>query len=126
MSGYEITYPLTTPSYTFVGKKPAAVLFGDERVEVKTWRQVYAVIIGRCNENPQHHEMLMYMRNKAAGKVRMFLSDKLDSMTSPLRIDDDLYGETHYGSATLMYILINQILAYTDFDFSGISVVLKG
>ena len=124
MSGYEITYPITIPTYTFVGKKPVAVLFGDERVEVKTWRQVYAVIIGRCNEIPQCHERLLYLRNKAAGKVRLFLSDKPDGMTRPLRIDEELYGETHYGSATLMHILLNQILVYTDFDCSGIQVIL--
>ena len=124
MSGYEITYPLTVPTYTFVGKKPVAVLFGDERIEVKTWRQVYAVIIGRCNENAQHHDRLMYLRNKAAGKVRLFLSDKPDGMTRPLRIDEELYGETHYGSATLMHILLNQILVYTGFDCSGIQVIL--
>ena len=118
MNGHEITYPLTSPTYLFVGRKPVAVLFGDERVEVKTWRQVYAVIIGRCNENPKHHERLMYLRNKASGKVRLFLSDKPDSMSKPYQIDTDLWGEVHYGSATLMHILINQILAYTGFDYS--------
>ena len=125
MNGYERAYPLTSPTYLFVGTKPAAVLFGDERVEVKTWRQVYAVIIGRCNENPQHHERLMYLRNKAAGKVRKFLSDKPDGMSKPYQIDTDLWGEVHYGSATLMHILVNQILAYTGFDCSNISVVIK-
>ena len=125
MNGYERIYPLTSPTYLFVGTKPAAVLFGNERVEVKTWRQVYAVIIGRCNENPEHHERLMYLRNKAGGKVRLFLSDKPDSMSKPYRIDTDLWGEVHYGSSTLMHILINQILAYTGFDYSGISIALK-
>ena len=125
MNGYERIYPLTSPTYLFVGTKPAAVLFGDERIEVKTWRQVYAVIIGRCNENPQYHEKLMYLRNKAAGKVRLFLSDKPDGMSNPHQIDTDLWGEVHYGSATLMHILINQILVYTGFDYSGISVVIK-
>ena len=116
---------LYTPPHYFVGTKPTAVLFGDERVEVKTWRQVYAVIIGRCNENPQCHERLMYLRNKASGKVRLFLSDKPDSMTRPLRIDEELYGETHYGSSTMLHILVNQILAYTGFDYSNIRVVIK-
>ena len=125
MSGYERTYRITSPTYLFVGTKPAAVLFGNERVEVKTWRQVYAVIIGRCNENPEYHERLMYLRNKAAGKVRKFLSDKPDGMSKALQIDTDLWGEVHYGSATLMHILLNQILKYTGFDYSDISVILK-
>jgi hypothetical protein len=125
MSEVERTYPITSPTYMFVGAKPAAILFGDERVEVKTWRQVYSVIIGRCNENPQYHERLMYLRNKAAGKIRTFLSDKPDGMTRPFQIDTDLWGEVHYGSATLMHILLNQILKYTGFDYSGIRIILK-
>ena len=121
----EYKLPLTSPTYLFVGRKPTAVLFADERVEVKSWRQVYAVIIGRCNENPQYHEKLMYLRNKAAGKVRKFLSDKPDSMSRAYQIDTDLWGEIHYGSATLIHILVNQILAYTGFDYSNINIILK-
>ena len=125
MNEHEIDYPLTSPSYLFVGRKPIAVLFGEERIKVKTWRDVYAVVIGRCNENPLCHERLMYLRNKVSGRVRVFLSDKPDGMRRPYRIDKDLWGEVQYGSATLMHILINQILAYTGFDCSGISVILK-
>ena len=36
MSIHERIYPLTLPTYLFVGQKPAAVLFDDERIEVKT------------------------------------------------------------------------------------------
>ena len=122
---YEVTYPLTIKPYVFVGKKPVAVLFGEERVEVKTWKQVYSVILKRCNDNPAHHEMLMYLRNKAAGKVRVFLSGSPDGMTSPLMIDDGLYGETHYGSGTLLHILVNRILAPAQFDCSNIYIVIK-
>ena len=125
MTTYEHTYPLTAPPYLFVGRKPAAVLFGDERAEVKTWRQVYSVILGRCNNNPVHHVTLMYLRDKAAGKVRVFLSGSPDSMTRPLRIDEGLYSETHYGSATLMHILVNRILTPVGFNCSDISIVVK-
>jgi len=121
----ELTYPLTIAPYVFVGKKPAAVLFGSERVEAKSWREVYAVIIKRCNESTEHHEMLMYLRNKTAGKRRVFLSDRPDGMTRPLRIEADMYGETHYGSQTLMHILLNRILTPAYFDCSNIRVVTK-
>jgi len=123
---YERILPLTTDPSKFIGKKPKAVLFGEERVEVKTWCKVYEIILKRCNEDPKHHKMLMYLRNKVAGKCRVFLSDKPDRMSKPLRIDDDLYGEIHYGSATLAHILVNHILTPVGFDCSGISVVLKG
>jgi hypothetical protein len=38
-TAFEPSYPLGVHPSLFVGKKPVAVLFGDERVEVKTWRQ---------------------------------------------------------------------------------------
>ena len=124
-SNYELIYPLTIEPYVFVRKKPVAVLFGDERIEVKSWHGVYAAVLKRCNENPEHHKMLMYLRNKAAGKMRVFLSDSPDGMTRPLRIDEDMYGETHYGSQTLMHILVNRILAPAHFNCSNIRVAIK-
>lgn len=125
MNEREIILPLVSPSYLFVRKKPSYVLFGEERIEVKSWRQVYAAVIGRCNENPQYHEELMYLRNKASGNVRMFLSDKPDGMSRPYQIDTDLWGEVHYGSATLMDILVNRILEYTGFDCPSVRIVIK-
>jgi hypothetical protein len=120
----EYTYPLNTDTHIFVGKKPAAVLFGEERTDVKTWRGVCEVILTRCNQNAEHHETLMYLRNKAAGKCRVFISDKPDGMKRPLKIDEDIFCETHYGSATLMHILINRILAPVGFDCYGINLAL--
>ena len=100
MENKECLYPFSCETYLFVGKKVAAVYFGEERVPAKTWKQVYAVIIDRCNQ--QCHDTLMYLRNRAAGKCRLFLSDSPDSMTRPLKIDDNLYGETHYGYHILL------------------------
>ena len=125
MSNLECTYPLTIPLYMFVGKKPVAVLFDDDRVEVKTWREVYAVIIKQCNDVPECHEMLLYMRNRAAGKIRAFLSDIPDGMTRPHQIDTALFAEVHYGTSTLLHILTNRILKPAGFDFSGINIVIK-
>ena len=125
MSIFERTYPLSAPPYLFVGKKPTAVLLGDERVNVKSWREVYTVILKRCNDDPHHHETLMYLRSKVSGKCRVFLSDTPDGMTRPVQIDDLLFAESHYGSATLMHILVNRILAPVRFDCSEVSIVLK-
>ena len=122
---HERIYPLATPSYLFVGKKPVAILFGDERVTVKSWRDVYATILKRCNDDPAHHETLMNLRGKIAVKCRVFLSDSPTRMKSPIRIDEDMYVESHYGSATLIHILTVRILTPVRFDYSKISVVLK-
>jgi hypothetical protein len=123
ISPNERIVPLTTPPYCFVGKKPVAVLFGKERVEVKSWRQVYLVVMGCCNR--ECHERLMYLRDKTAGKVRVFLSARPDGMTRPVKIDEDMYGETHYGSETLMSILRKRILDPARFDYFNISVAVK-
>ena len=125
MNNKELIFPIVVDPYMFIGRKPAAVLFGKERVEAKTWVQVYTVILKRCNESPKHHEALMYLRGKVSGKCRIFLSDKSDGMRRPVKIDEDMYGETHYGSATLMHILLNRVLAPTGFDLSNIRVVIK-
>ena len=125
MSNAEYTYPLTMPFYLFIGKKPSAVLLGNKRVDVKSWREVYAAIIKRCNDDPECRERLMYLRNKTAGKVRVFLSDKPDGMTRPYQIDVNLYGEIQYGTATLLHILCNRILNPARFDYSNIRIVLK-
>ena len=119
----EHAYSFYCETYHFVGKKVVAVYFGEERVPAKTWVQVYKIILDRCNQ--QCHDMLMYLRNKTAGKVRLFLSDSPDSMTRPLKIDEDLYGETHYGSATLMHILRERILSPAGFDYSHILIAFK-
>jgi hypothetical protein len=101
----ERTLPLTVAPNIFIKTKAVAVLFGDERVEVKNWRGVCKTILQRCNESPAHHENLMKLRNRTAGKVRVFLSDKPDSMKRPLKIADDLYVESQYGNETLIHIL---------------------
>ncbi len=122
----EYVYPLSVPPHIFIGKKPAAVLFGEERVEVKTWTQVYAAVIGRCNQDPAGHEMLMYLRNKAAGKVRVFISDSPAGMRRPLKVDEGIFCEVHYGTETLLHILTIRILKPARFDYSGIRVALRG
>jgi hypothetical protein len=116
---------LTADFHLFICEKPAAVLFGGERVNVKTWREVYRIILKRCNQNEKYHENLIYLRNKVGGKCRTFLSDKPDGMVRPLKIDDDLYGETKYGTMTLLHILINRILAPAGFGCHNISIALK-
>jgi putative transposon-encoded protein len=121
----EYVYPLNSDTNIFIGKKPSTVLFGEERIDVKTWREVYGVILKRCNQDEKHHESLLYLRNKVSGKCRVFLSDKPDGMTRPLKIDEGIYGETHYGSATLIHILLNRILVPVGFDCNDIKIIMK-
>lgn len=122
---FERIIPLTADPHMFVGTKPAAVLFGKKRVDAPTWKKVYAAILTRCNENPKHHDTLMYLRGRAAGKCRVFLSDCPDGMRSPIKIDTALFGETHYGAETLLHILVKRILVPVRFDVSNVSIIIK-
>ena len=66
----------------------------------------------------------MYLRGRAAGKIREFLSDSSESMTRPLMVDEGLYAETHYGTETLIHILTKRILAPAGFDISDVSIII--
>jgi hypothetical protein len=54
MSKNEYSVPLVIDPHFFIGKKPVAVMFGDERIEVKSWSEVYGVILTRCNQDEKH------------------------------------------------------------------------
>jgi hypothetical protein len=120
MSTIELS--LSTHPSIFVGKKPVAVLFGNEREPTHTWSRVYKAILQRAIQEPIYYERLMELRNRMAGKVRVFISDKPDNMTRPLEICEGLYGEVHYGSQTLMHILVNIILKAIHYDCSDIKI----
>ena len=119
----ELLLSLSNETYFFVGKKPIAVLFGEERVIVKSWKNVFSVILDKCNQ--QCHKRLMYLRNKVAGKVRVFISDKPDGLRSPIKIDDNLYAACGYGAATMMHILRDLLLSPAGFDYSNIRIAIR-
>jgi hypothetical protein len=92
---------------------------------VKKWSDVYRLIYERVNQDPQAHEDLMYLRNKAAGKVRVFISGFPAGMKRPLKVDDDLYVENCYGVETMLHIMVDCILRYVRYDLSNIKIILK-
>jgi len=119
----EITYPLSSQPFFFKGKKPLAVLFGEERVEFRTWIKVYTEILHRCNA--EKHEILMELRGKISGRDRIILSKKSEGMTRPIKLADDMFVESFYDTEGLIYILTKRILDAVRYDYSRISVVLK-
>ena len=120
----EFVYPFTADTYLFIGKKAVAVYFGEERVAVKNWREVFRLLLGCCNR--ECHDELMYLRNKVSGKVHVFLSDKPDRMTRPFKLDDGLFADSgHYGTATLLHILRDRILNPVHFDYSNIRIAIQ-
>jgi len=121
----EYPFPFTADTNIFIGKKAVAVLFGEERVETSNWRKVFSAIMARCNADEKCHDNLMFLRDKVAGRERMLLSCSPDGMRRPLKIDEDMYAEVCYGTATLLYILRDRILAPACFDYSDISIIIK-
>ena len=123
MAEMEYEYPLCAPPYLFKGSKPIAVLFGEERVELNSWRKVYTEILRRCTV--EKHDVLMELRNKISGRERIMLSDKPDSMNAPIKLSDNLFAEAYFDTEWLIRILTNRILDAVCFDYSHISIVLK-
>ena len=120
-----INIPLYGNFAYIVGKKPVAVLIEGERIPAAKWTSVYKTILQNCVQDPIYHERLMNLRDKALGKIRTFISGKPDGMTRPVKICEGLYGETQYGSQTLMHILTTRLLVPINYDLSRIKVVVK-
>jgi hypothetical protein len=118
----EITVPLDTKPYMFIGTKPNAVIVGDMQYIVRSWREVYKIVIGKCNADPRCHELLTNNLRWFQGNVRNFLSNVPAGMKRPLKVDENLWAETNYGSETLMHIFVERILKPVGFDFSGIRI----
>jgi hypothetical protein len=118
----EIIVPLGTRPSVFIGTKPNAVIVGDMQYVVRTWREVYEIIIGKCNADPRCHELLANNLHWFQGNVRKFLSNAPNGMKNPLKVDENLWAETNYGSETLMHILVERILRPVGFDYSGIRI----
>jgi len=118
-------YSLSTHPAIFVGRKPVAILIGSEIIPTPSWRKVYKEIMQYYVKDPVYHERLMDLRDKIAGRERVFISSKPDTMTCPLEICEDMYGEVQYGSQTLMHILTVRILTPINFDYSNIKIRLN-
>jgi len=124
MSEREYSLKYSNP-HDFIGTKPITVLFGEERVDVRHWSGVYKAIYERVNQDPQAREDLLYLRNKASGKVRVFISDSPAGMTKPIKVDDEIFVESHYGVETMCHIMLDCILRYVRYDISNIKIILR-
>jgi len=118
----DTVYPLGITPALFKGTKPTAIFFGKEKVEVKTWRKVYTLILQRCAAVPEKRDALMYLRGKISGRDRFFLSDKPDGMNVPIKIAEELYAEGYFDTEWLLKVLTADFLDVVRYDYSNISV----
>ena len=122
---YETIYPITVNPAVFKGKKPTAVTIGGERIDVRTWKMVVEAMMRHCNEDPEKHVALMNLRGKISGRERVLLAKDGDMMRSPMKIDENLYIETHYDTETLLRTLMTRILDAVGYDYSNILVATR-
>ncbi len=117
------TLPLTASSAAFKGEKPESILFpGGREVKTPTWKTAVLAIMQDCNEDPVMHAHLMGLRGKVLGRQRTILAASPEKMHAPLEIDKDLYMESYYDTATLLYVLKNRVLDEVGYNYSGIRV----
>ncbi len=122
---FETIYPVGAEPAIFKGTTPTCVLFGTQRTVAHTWKNVFKLLILKCNEEADKHKKLMELRNKVLGRERILLSDGPGGMRRPFQIDKKLYAETHYDTGTLIRILLHRLLDEVGFDYSNISVGVK-
>ena len=111
------TLPFTASSAAFKGEKPESILFpGGREVKTPTWKTAVLAIMQDCNEDPVMHAHLMGLRGKVLGRQRTILAASPEKMHAPLEIDKDLYMESYYDTATLLYVLKNRVLDEVGYD----------
>ena len=120
------TFPLTANPAIFKGEKPESILFpGSREVKTPTWKAAVLAIMQDCNEDPVMHAHLMGLRGKVLGRQRTILAASPEKMHAPLEIDKDLYMESYYDTATLLYVLKSRVLDEVGYNRSGIRVRLR-
>ena len=108
------------------GKKPEAVLFPNgQSVSTPTWKAAVLAILQDCNADPMMHTHLMELRGKVMGRQRTILAASPEKMHAPLEIDKELYIESYYDTASLLYVLKNRVLDEVGYNYSGIRVQLR-
>jgi len=125
LEDFETVYPLKVPPVTFKGKKPTAVIIGDKRIEVGSWKAVIGEILKSCNKNAEINAALMNLRGRILGSRRILLANSGEGMHSPIKIDENLYVETNYDTETNIRILTQRILDVIGYDYSAISIVTR-
>ena len=124
-AAYSIKYPLMADSGIFKGKKPIAVIIGEENIEVKTWKELVKAVLDKCTESKDNIIRLYELAGHISGKKRVLLATSDDGMRSPIEIAKHLYLETHYDTETLLNILTTRILSPIDYDMRNIWVVIR-
>lgn len=123
---YEIIMPLCMRSSAFKGKKPVAVIFKDgSRINIRSWKNAVSVILNDCIKDKSIKQQLYKLTGRISGRNRVLLSSSKKDMRSPIKIDENLYVESHYDTETLIRILTTRILEPVGYDYSEINIAIR-
>ncbi len=123
INNFENILPLSNTK-VFKGKKPIAVIFGENRIKTPTWKIVIETILKEVLKEENMKEKLYNLSDKLLGRKRTRLSESPEEMRKPLKLDDNLYIETHYDTETLMNLLL-QILNDISYNYKDIKVAIR-
>lgn len=118
---------IPTPIYLddphiFIGSKPIKLIIGTEEYAVSKWREVTFILLSEINK--AHYDEIREIADRYRGKCRIILGSSGIGMDNPMKIDDDLYFEGHFGvEATITHLL--RICRYTGFDTRKILVSIR-
>lgn len=105
--------------HRFIGTKPVKLYIGSEEYAVKKWSEVTSIILSTLND--EHHDEIRTIADKYQGKKRVILASSGEGMDKPVKVDEDLYFEGHFGiEATLTHLL--RFCKYTGYDKNNILV----
>ncbi len=117
---------LSTDAAAFKGRKPLSVIFPDGREQAATtWKAVVTAILQDCNADEQMHDALMYLRGRAAGRLRFILSHDPEELDAPLKIDDKLYFEGKFDTEYLLKMMTQRVLKPLRYPYHDITVTLR-
>lgn len=112
---------LDYPHY-FIGSKPAKLFIGSEEYEVKSRISVARIVLAQVNATRRNE--LRKLAGTYTGWSRIILGTKGEGMDKPIKIDDDVYFEGHFGTEAIIMHLM-RICKYTGFDTNSILVTLR-
>ena len=119
---YEALSPITQ-TWAFHKKKPTAVLFGKERINVDNWQELVQTIFKKVFSNAEMKNRTLDLQNKST-KIGRQLSADPDNMKAPLKLDEKLYIEADKDAPELMRFIIT-ILKAICYDYKSIRIAVK-
>lgn len=123
---YENIVSINLPLNDFKGKKPTGLFLpGQPRINLGTWKKVAVELLKDCLNDPDRKAKLYSLRGMASGRNRIFVDAVPDSMRSPAEIARNLYVECHYDTATLLHIVLHNLLKSAGYDYSAVKIALK-